>query len=59
MFTEAQHYQIMAQLGLKDSSRNLHTICVISFFFIFNTLCMCLNIRCDRVKNFCLETKQA
>ena len=31
MFTVAPHYQIMAQLGLKDSARDLHAICVISF----------------------------
>ena len=33
MFTVAPHCQIMAQLALKDSSRNLHAICVISYFF--------------------------
>jgi hypothetical protein len=33
MFTVAPHCQIMEQLGLKDSSRNLHAICVISYFF--------------------------
>jgi hypothetical protein len=32
MFTVAPHCQIMVQLGLKDSSRNLHAICVIGFF---------------------------
>ncbi len=32
MFTVAPHCQLMKQLGLKDSSRNLHAICVISFF---------------------------
>ncbi len=32
MFTVAPYYQIMAQLGLKDLSRNLHVIFVISFF---------------------------
>ena len=35
MFTVAPYYQIMAQLDLKDSSRNLHAICVISYFFIY------------------------
>ncbi len=33
MFTVAPHCQIMEQLGLKDSSRNLHVICIISYFF--------------------------
>ncbi len=32
MFTVTPYYQIMAQLGLKDSSRNLQVICVIVFF---------------------------
>ncbi len=32
MFTVAPHYQIMAQLGLKYSSRNSHANCVIGFF---------------------------
>ena len=32
MFTVAPYYQIMKQLGLKDSSRKLVTICVISYF---------------------------
>ena len=50
--------QIMAQLGLKDSSRNLHIICVISFLSLFNTPCIYPNIRCNRVKSFCLGTKQ-
>jgi hypothetical protein len=62
MFTVASHCQIMEQLGLKDSSRNLHTICVISFSFYiytFNTLYMCPNIRCDMMKNFAMASKQA
>jgi hypothetical protein len=25
----------MEQLGLKDSSRNLHAICVINYFFVY------------------------
>ena len=33
MFTVAPYYQIITQLGLKDSSRNLHAICVVSYFF--------------------------
>ena len=33
MFTVAPHCQIMMQLDLKNSSRNLHAICVISYFF--------------------------
>ncbi len=33
MFTVAPYCQIMAQLGLKDLSRNLHAICVIGYFF--------------------------
>ncbi len=33
MFTITPHCQTMEQLGLKDSSRNLHAICVISYFF--------------------------
>ena len=33
MFTVAPHYQIMEQLGLKDSSRKLVAICAISYFF--------------------------
>ena len=54
MFTVAPHCQIMAQLDLKDSSRNLHANYVINYFFsfIFNNPYMCPNIRCDRVKNF-------
>jgi hypothetical protein len=32
MFTVAPHYQIMEQLGLKDSSRKLVAICAISYF---------------------------
>ena len=31
----ASHCQIMAQLGLKDLSRNLHVICVINYFFVY------------------------
>ena len=45
MFTVAQHYQIMVQLGLKDLSHNLHAICVIVFFPTFNTPCIYPNIR--------------
>ncbi len=39
MFTVAPHCQIMVQLDLKDSSRNLHSNCVIGFFshFILHT----------------------
>ena len=33
MFTVASHCQIMAQLGSKDSSRNLHVNCTINFFY--------------------------
>jgi hypothetical protein len=33
MFTVAPHCQIMEQLGLKDSSRKLVTICAINYFF--------------------------
>ncbi len=33
MFTVAPHCQIMSQLGLNDSSRNLHANYVISFFY--------------------------
>ena len=33
MFTVAPHYQIMEQLDLKDLSRNLHVMCLISYFF--------------------------
>jgi hypothetical protein len=41
MFTIAPHCQIMAQLGSKDSSRNLHTNCTIDFFSsIINALCI-------------------
>jgi hypothetical protein len=36
MFTVVPYYQIMAQLGLKDLSRNLHANCVIGFFPTFN-----------------------
>jgi hypothetical protein len=36
MFTVVPHCQIMAQLGLKDLSRNLHANCVISFSPTFN-----------------------
>ena len=32
MFTVAPHYQIMEQLGLKDLSRKLVTMCAISYF---------------------------
>ena len=58
MFTVTPHCQIIAQLGLKDSSCNLQANCVIIFYlilqvncvivFLFNTLCMYPNIRCDR-----------
>ena len=59
MFTVAPHCQIMTQLGLKDPSHNLHSICVIDFFLpTFNTPCMCPNIRCDGMKIFVLGTKQ-
>ena len=33
MFTVAPYYQIMEQLGLKDSSRKVVAICAISYFF--------------------------
>ena len=42
MFIVAPHCQIMEQLGLKDSSRNLHTICVISFFRLYLILHVCV-----------------
>ncbi len=58
MFILAPHYQNMVQLGLKDSSRNLHAICVIGFLPTFNTQCMCLNIRCNNMKIFVFGTKQ-
>ncbi len=60
MFTVAPHCQIMTQLGLKDSSHNFPTNCVIVFIFLsaFNTPCMCPNIRYDMVKIFVLGTKQ-
>ena len=35
MFTVAPHYQIMEQLGLKDLSRKLVTICTISYFLAY------------------------
>ena len=48
----------MAQLSLKDSSRNLHANCVIGIFLsTFNTLYMCSNIRCDGWKDFVLGAK--
>jgi hypothetical protein len=36
MFTVVPHYQNMAQLSLKDLSRNLHADCVIIFYPTFN-----------------------
>ncbi len=36
MFTRALYCQIIEQLGLKDLSRNLHVICVISFLSKFH-----------------------
>ena len=42
MFTVATHCQIMEQLGLKDSSRNLYAICVISFFHLYLILYECV-----------------
>ena len=35
MVTVAPHYQIMEQLGLKDSLRKLVAICVISYFLAY------------------------
>jgi hypothetical protein len=35
MFTVAPYYQIMEQLGLKDSSRKLVAICAISYFLAY------------------------
>ena len=58
MFTVAPHCHIMEQLGLKDSSCNLQVIYVISYFFIFNTPCMCPNIRYNMVKIFTRGSKQ-
>ena len=43
MFTIAPHYQIMAQLDLKDSSRYLHANCLIDFFS-YLILHICLQI---------------
>jgi hypothetical protein len=51
MFSVAPYCQIMEQLNLKDSSRNLHAIYVIIIILsIFNILCMCPNIQCDMKK---------
>ena len=58
-FSVASYYQIMAQLDLKDSSRNLHVICVISFFSTFNTLYMCPNIQSDSGRIFVLGLNRA
>ncbi len=44
MFTVAPHYQIMAQLGFKDLSRNLHVIRVIVFFLLHLILYVCVQI---------------
>jgi hypothetical protein len=58
MFIVAPHYQIIAQLGLKDSSRNLYVICVI-VFFLHLILYTCVQIF-DVIawKFFILEPKQ-
>ena len=42
MFTVAPNCQIMEQLGLKGSSRKLHAICVISFFYLYLILYACV-----------------
>jgi hypothetical protein len=52
MFTIAPYYQLMTQLGLKDSSRSFLTNRVIIIFSTFNTICMCPNIQCDNTKIF-------
>ena len=57
MFAVVPYCQIMTQLGLKDSSPNLHSNSVIGFFSTFNTPCMCPNIRCDGWKVFVFGTK--
>ena len=45
MFTVAPHYQIMEQLDLKDSSRNLYAIYIISYFFrLYIILHACVQI---------------
>jgi hypothetical protein len=59
MFTVAPHCQIIEQLGLKNSSHNLHAICVISYFFhlyLINHAC----VRAFNVigRKILLETKQ-
>jgi hypothetical protein len=42
MFTVAPHGQIMAQLGLKDFSRNLHANYVIGFICPYLILHVCV-----------------
>jgi len=38
MFTIVPHWQIMAQLDSKDSSRNLHANCIIGFLFCLHLI---------------------
>ena len=44
MFTIASHCQIIAQLGSKDSSRNLHANCATGFFRPHLMLYVCVQI---------------
>jgi hypothetical protein len=60
MFTVTPHCQIMEQLGLKESSRKLVTICAISYFL---SIYLMLHVGVqtfehDRVKNFRVGSKQ-
>ena len=51
MFNVAPHCQIIKQLGLKDSSRSLHAICLISFcLYLILYVYVQINIRCDMMK---------
>ena len=58
MFIIAPYCQIMTQLDLKDSSRNLHIICVIVFFSLHLILNTCVETFDDSVKIFVLGTTQ-